>query len=339
MSSYSIARLKPDGIELQIKIAADSAWPVVQDTVAPGAIFVREEFETVGRPQLLAFAKTLDRLAVDGAALTPRKINVAVVDDNFIFTLLYPRPMRGTLRLQETYLKHMSFGYVSHITFLDENEKQLASKILEVRDETFEMVLPLGGNESAPPPQSPPFRAFFLLGIEHILTGYDHLLFLCGLLVVCRRVSTMLGIITCFTLAHSLTLGLAALNVISLPGRIVEPLIAATIVYVGIENLLRHEEPKGRWALTFLFGLVHGFGFASVLREMGLGSGGASILKPLFSFNLGVELGQIAVTLALLPALWLVRRSVTGARVLTPALSILVVLLGSYWLLQRTVLT
>src|SRR6185295_4944850 len=128
------------------------------------------------------------------------------------------------------------------------------------------------------------------------LTGYDHLLFLGGLLIACRRFSTMAGIVTCFTIAHSITLALAALDVLAIPSRVVEPLIAASIVFVGIENLVRRgAEPKGRWALTFVFGLVHGFGFASVLRDLGVGRGGHGLLVPLFTFNLGVEVGQVAV--------------------------------------------
>ncbi len=119
---------------------------------------------------------------------------------------------------------------------------------------------------------SPHFWGFLQLGIAHIWTGYDHLLFLAGLLIVCRRVRTIVGIISSFTVAHSITLGLAATNTVNLPSRVVEPLIAASIFYVGVENLIRRgAEPNGRWAVAFAFGLVHGFGFATVLRELGFG--------------------------------------------------------------------
>ena len=94
----------------------------------------------------------------------------------------------------------------------------------------------------------------------------------------------------------SLTLALASLDVVSLPSRVVEPLIAASIVFVGVENLWRRgAEPPGRWALTLAFGLIHGFGFASVLRDLGLASAKGGILMPLLTFNLGVEVGQIAI--------------------------------------------
>ena len=118
---------------------------------------------------------------------------------------------------------------------------------------------------------APDFWSFLRLGIEHIWTGYDHLLFLAGLLIVCSRVRTIIGIVTSFTVAHSITLGLAATDTFNLPGRLVEPLIAATILYVGAENLIRRgTEPSGRWIIAFAFGLVHGFGFASALRELNL---------------------------------------------------------------------
>lgn len=334
-ASYATALLKPDGLELQVKIAADSAWPLVQDTVAPGAIFVREDFDTVGRLQLLAFAKIMEEMSAQGKTIAPLRLDVAVVDDNFIFTLDYPRPPQGTLQLKENYLRQMPSDYVSNITVLDQNEKPLASAVLNPTDNTLEMTIPASAAAPSRGP-SPTFRAFLQLGIEHMLGGYDHLLFLCGLLVVCRRLSTVLTIITCFAVAHSLTLALSTLNVVSLPSRIAGPLIAVSIVFVGIENLVRHGEPGGRWALALGFGLVHGFGFASALREIGLGSGGASILAPLFSYNLGIEIGQIAVALVIFPLLWMLRRQPKLGRIVTPAVSILVALLGGYWLLLRT---
>ena len=181
------------------------------------------------------------------------------------------------------------------------------------------------------------FWEFLKLGVEHILTGYDHLLFLCGLLIACRRFSTMAAIITCFTVAHSLTLALAALDLVSVSGRLVEPLIAASIGYVGIENMLRKEEPKGRWALTFAFGLIHGFGFAVVLRQMGLGMSAskASLVVPLFSFNLGVELGQIGVTAVVLPLLLYLGNRPGFARHGRLAISAVVALAGVFLFAQR----
>jgi hypothetical protein len=151
-------------------------------------------------------------------------------------------------------------------------------------------------------------RDFLLLGIEHIFTGYDHLAFLFGLLLVAgldrlrAGLRYVLGVVTAFTVAHSLTLISAGLGWLRLPSHVVEPAIALSIAYVAVENLVV-ERPRSRWLLTFGFGLVHGFGFASVLRDVGLPPRG--LVLSLLSFNLGVELGQLAVVLMVAPALWL----------------------------------
>ena len=181
--------------------------------------------------------------------------------------------------------------------------------------------------------------SFVRLGIEHILTGYDHLLFLAGLLVACRRFGSMVKIVTFFTVAHSITLALATLNLVSISPRIVEPLIAATIVFVAVENLIRRDEPQKRWMLTFIFGLIHGFGFAWALRERGVGRGGGSIAMPLFAFNLGVETGQLAIAAIVLPVFLALRRRPRFVRFAVPVVSIVVGLFGSYWLIKRMFLS
>ena len=148
--------------------------------------------------------------------------------------------------------------------------------------------------------------AFFRLGIEHILTGYDHLLFLFTLLLRGGRLRSLLGIVTAFTIAHSITLALAILGVVVIPPAIVEPVIALSIAYVALENIFRKEAASGRWLVSFIFGLVHGFGFAGALLELGLPPSG--FLGSLLFFNLGVEAGQAMVVAALFPVLlWLGR--------------------------------
>jgi hydrogenase/urease accessory protein HupE len=179
------------------------------------------------------------------------------------------------------------------------------------------------------------FANFVVLGVKHILTGYDHLLFLFGVLVVARGFVSSLSIITSFTIAHSITLAVATFNLAQIPSRIVEPLIAASIVFVGVENLLRGDIPKARRLVTFGFGLIHGFGFASVLRETGIGAGTGGIALPLFSFNLGVELGQIMVAAVALPIIWKLRTSPVFVARWAPACSAAVVLIGSFWFADR----
>jgi len=148
--------------------------------------------------------------------------------------------------------------------------------------------------------------SFFLLGIEHILTGYDHLLFLLALILRGGNIWSLLKIITAFTLAHSITLALAVLNIVTLPDRLVEATIALSIAYVAAENLFMRKAASHRWAVSFLFGLVHGFGFSNVLRELGLPKEG--LVWALLNFNLGVETGQATAVLVAVPVLFWVRR-------------------------------
>jgi hypothetical protein len=138
---------------------------------------------------------------------------------------------------------------------------------------------------------------FFRLGVEHIFLGYDHILFLLSLIVVCKF-GELVKIVTSFTVAHTITLVLATLLDMQLPGRFVETAIAATIVYVAVENFWIEQDAR-RWRLTFAFGLIHGFGFAGVLRELGLPTVG--LVRSLVAFNVGVEAGQLAIVLVLFP--------------------------------------
>ncbi|MEQ1853301.1 MAG: HupE/UreJ family protein [Chthoniobacteraceae bacterium] len=176
---------------------------------------------------------------------------------------------------------------------------------------------------------SPVWR-FFKMGVGHILTGYDHLCFLLALLIV-SRLRPLVAIVTSFTVAHSITLLLAAFGIVTLPTRWIECAIALTIVYVGAENLWR-KDCAHRWLLTFFFGLIHGFGFANTLdpQELPL----EAKAKCLVVFNLGVEAGQLAVVLVLLPVSLALARWEYGARAKT-AVSIVVALLGLAWFLDR----
>lgn len=256
---------------------------------------------------------------------------------------------RAPLTLRATRLDELPAPHRQFVMIFDERGALILKKLISARDPTLEIparsaVATAGANESAAAvPASagdaPTFRGFLWLGVEHIWMGYDHLLFLFALLVVCRTFRSIVAIITCFTLAHSLTLVVATLGWVALPSRWVEPAIALSIVFVGAENLWRRgEEPRGRWLLTFGFGLIHGFGFAGVLRELGVSaSGEAGVALPLLAFNLGVELGQVAIAAVVMPLLWQLRRRERFVRLAVPALSSLVVVAGLYWLAERTI--
>jgi hydrogenase/urease accessory protein HupE len=179
---------------------------------------------------------------------------------------------------------------------------------------------------------------FVAWGVEHILTGYDHIAFLLALVLGARRLRDLVVLVTAFTVAHSITLLLSALDVIRLPSQMTETLIAASIVYVAAENLWA-KQPHHRWMLTFGFGLVHGLGFSSVLR--GLLANQNAVLLPVVSFNIGVELGQLGLLAVVYPCLLWLRstpdpeRAQRRQRQLVVIGSSLILLAGTGWLVER----
>jgi hypothetical protein len=183
--------------------------------------------------------------------------------------------------------------------------------------------------------QSGGLFSFVRFGIEHILTGWDHLLFLLVLLLRGGGWLSLTKIITAFTVAHSVTLALAALDVVVLPDRLVEAVIALSIAVVAAENLFLSPVVARRWLVSFCFGLVHGFGFSSVLRALGLPT--QNLLLALFGFNAGVELGQALVVAVALPALVLVRKTRWERRVIWSS-SAAILLVGVVLFVERAFL-
>ncbi|HEY0512962.1 MAG TPA: HupE/UreJ family protein [Thermoanaerobaculia bacterium] len=186
-----------------------------------------------------------------------------------------------------------------------------------------------------PPTRWEVVRTYLKLGFTHIVpAGPDHILFVLGIFLLSRRLKPILQQVTAFTIAHTLTLALSIYGVVRLPPSIVEPLIALSIVFVAVENILTPELRPSRIALVFCFGLLHGLGFAGVLSEMGLPR--SEFLTALLSFNLGVEGGQLAViSIAfLLVGLPFRSQSWYRQRVVIPA-SCLIAAVGLYWSVQR----
>ncbi|MGC4114171.1 MAG: HupE/UreJ family protein [Myxococcales bacterium] len=180
---------------------------------------------------------------------------------------------------------------------------------------------------------APGLGSFVPLGVRHIVSGWDHLVFLLGLLLATKSLKRLAVLVTAFTVAHSITLALAALSIVRVPERVVEPAIAASIVVVALLNVLKVERGGDRWLLAFAFGLVHGFGFASALAEAGLERAG--LVRALVGFNVGVELGQALLVALAAPALAWMRRKEEFARVAWPALSLASLAVGAYWFLGR----
>jgi hypothetical protein len=182
---------------------------------------------------------------------------------------------------------------------------------------------------SAPPPSG---ISFFFIGIEHILLGFDHLVFLLGLVLVGGKIRSLLVVVTAFTVAHSITLGAAVLGVWAPSPQIIEPLIALSIVYVGVENFFVKDAEK-RWRITLPFGLIHGFGFAGALGEIALPR--SEIPIALLTFNLGVEVGQIAVLALILPLILVAKKRAWFEDKGVKVISAMIVAAGLFWFVTR----
>jgi len=202
--------------------------------------------------------------------------------------------------------------------------------------------------QAGPQATSLSFPGFVAEGVHHILIGVDHILFLLALLLpsVLVRGPTgwqpapewkpvlldVLRIVTAFTVAHSITLALAVLDIVDPPSRWVESVIAVSVVFAALNNL-RPVVGRRRWLITFAFGLVHGFGFAGALKDLGLGEG--TLVVPLLGFNLGVELGQLAIVALFVPLAWALRPTPMYRRGAFMAGSVAIAVLASVWLAER----
>jgi hydrogenase/urease accessory protein HupE len=267
-------------------------------------------------------------VAVNGVTLTPQWSFVQVVPD------------RQSLKLAVRYALSGAPGTVAittsmfpydpqHQTFLNIYEGgTLTQAILDAGRTKFEYFAGTRQGTFAV------VQRFLSAAIRHIVVGPDHLLFLVGLLLLGGTVRQLAVIVTMFTAAHSLTLSLAALNIVSPPARIIEPAIALSIVYLGADNLLIRDGRDVRAWIAFAFGFIHGFGYAAVLRDMDLPR--RALGWSLFSFNLGLEIGQLLVVAVVATTFAALRaRSETAGRQLAFAGSIVVMATGAFWFIQR----
>ena len=259
-------------------------------------------------------------------------------------------PERQSLRLAFT-VRHPPPGHVAirayvfpydpiHQTFINVYEED-AIRLQAILDAGRQTVEYYAGTTQG---RLAVIRTFVLSGIEHILIGPDHILFLIGLLLLGGTLARLAVIVTAFTIGHSITLSLAALDMLSPPVYFIEPLIALTIVVVGADNLLvlRAGQDKDasdiRAWLAAGFGLIHGFGFAYVLKEFGLPQ--AALAWSLFAFNVGVEIGQLLIVAVVAGGLMFIsKRRPAAARVLAIGGSIAVIIAGVYWFIERVFLT
>jgi hydrogenase/urease accessory protein HupE len=268
-------------------------------------------------------------LATDGRVLAPTWTSspeILAGRQSLRFELRYDVPTRpGTLQITAS-----MFPYdPNHQTFVNVYEGEaLTQAILDRGRPRFEYFAGTRQGVAAV------IRRFVPSGIHHILIGPDHLLFLVGLLLLGGTLRQLLIVVTAFTVAHSITLSLAALNIVTPPARVIEPAIALSIVYVGADNLLARGGRDVRAWIAFAFGFIHGFGFANVLREMDLPA--RALGWSLFSFNFGVEIGQLVVVVAVASLLAAVRaRSEILGRHVAVGGSLVVILAGAFWFVER----
>jgi hydrogenase/urease accessory protein HupE len=263
-----------------------------------------------------------------GAACAGSFHGMRLEGDSVALALSYACPaLTGDLRIDARFVGALGRGH-RHLASLESASGQ-RDAVATAQDPAFSFEADATRGEAAP---ARGLWAFLRMGVEHILTGYDHLLFLVGLLLVGRPARALVAAITAFTLAHSITLALAALDVWAPAPTIVEPLIALSIAYVGIENWFV-TDAKGRWRVTLVFGLVHGFGFAGALRAIAVPR--SQVPLALFGFNLGVELGQLAVLAVLLPLVLWARESTVWQRAGMRACTAAVAGAGLVWFFVR----
>jgi hypothetical protein len=240
--------------------------------------------------------------------------------------------LRGTMPRDATRLRWL-YGLVGDRYPLEIKQPDGSSTIEWIEGTNWSDVIDLSKSFTRPT-RFEIVRQYLWLGYTHILPkGADHILFVLGIFLLSPRLKTMLLQVTAFTIAHSITLGLSIYGLVSLPSRIVEPLIALSIAYVAIENLVTRELKPWRLALVFMFGLLHGLGFAGVLRDLGLPRD--EFLTALLTFNLGVEGGQLTViAAAMIVAAPFMTKGWYRQRVVIPA-SIVIAAIGVYWFVVR----
>jgi hydrogenase/urease accessory protein HupE len=300
---------------------------VLPDRIAAEISFAPLDWERIQqlRPNLLTIYAAQRKLELRSFSAKPS-------DSNSVHLLLeFSGSNANELRINAPVLAKLPRGHKQFCSVYDRENKLLSERMLSA--ESTDLTI----NVHTAPATDISFLRFLVIGIEHILTGYDHLAFLLALLLAGGSLRSNVKIITSFTVAHSLTLALATFALVNISPAIVEPVIAASVAFVGIENLIRRRL-AARWLVTFGFGLVHGLGFASALRDLGIGGLGARAAVPLLSFNLGVELTQIAIAALVLPLVWRLEQRPAFALKHVPALSLLITFAGVYWFVSRTLM-
>jgi hydrogenase/urease accessory protein HupE len=283
-------------------------------------------------PALLSYVRSHALVLSDDVLCEPDEGKARPADTHVTVKLVWTCPNSGALRYR-----------LSLFQDVDPSAQHLVS--LKTKSDKREFALDKNTPELAlsggVPSNFQVARHFLAAGIEHIFLGYDHIAFLVAIILWTNRLWPVVKAVTAFTFAHSITLSLAALDVVRIPSAIIEPAIAASIIYVAVENFTTREAGK-RWREALIFGLIHGFGFASALEELGLPK--VKLITALAAFNCGVEIGQVLIVATAFGLLSAVDRwQISGASgpvrnpALVHAVSFAIFLLGSYWFVSRTI--
>lgn len=284
------------------------------------------------RQALTELARQSIRLSLDGEALAPVVDGVTIEQSGARIraSVAVPRLRERARRLTiaSEVPKRLALGH-RELVVITEGGRQSDQKLLDAESDSATVALGAIGDGLPAVAWS-----FLKLGNRHILSGYDHLLFLAALFLAAATIRDLIALLTAFTVAHAISLALVVLAGVHLPASIVEPLIAASIAWVGVENLIvpgrRH-----RWLLVFGFGLIHGFGFAGALADLGFGSTVLETAVALFCFNAGIESGQLVVAAVIVPLFWSTRSGRLWSTTLQPLCSGLIAMAGGYWLIVR----
>jgi hydrogenase/urease accessory protein HupE len=325
--SYLDIQLQPASVDVSLvahiyDLGHDMKIAPIEQLLDPALVEQREKaLQAMLSPRL--------ELSADGRVLTPEwgQTDVLRERQSVRFHLRYPvSSPPGTVAVNTTMFPYDPM----HQTFINvyEGETLTSQMIVDAKHPRIDYFAGTRQGVLAV------VKKFIPAGAHHILIGPDHLLFLVGLLLLGGSIRQLLIVVTSFTVAHSITLSLAALNIVTPPARLIEPAIALSIVYVGADNLLAQNGRDVRGWIAFTFGFIHGFGFANVLREMELPR--RALGWSLFSFNIGVEIGQLFVVVLVATAFTMLRqRSEWSRRHLAFAGSIVVIAAGAFWFVQR----
>jgi hypothetical protein len=302
--------------------------PLVRSYVAQGFTVSNDGTACTPQPGAVMLHRPTDKVVVSIGYRCAGELGVLVVRSTLFNEETTPHQIIGSFRHQRA-LEHYFFS------------PGMKEAVIRVQELAQVMPAAAGGRQfhmATPPPgafapkTATGFGHFVGQGVMHILSGIDHLLFIVSLLIVIRDWKHLAAVVTSFTLAHSVTLAVGALGLVRLSPRLVEPMIALTIIYVAAENALRLA-PRARVGVTFAFGLVHGFGFSSVLRDLGLARG--QLVPALVGFNLGVELGQLLVVVPLFPLVMLLQRRAGAYQRVRLGLNASVAVVACFWFVQR----